>query len=292
MELLKALYKVSSPSGMEKKMIRFITRRLKRLGVDYSKDEAGNIYAVKGRADTYPCIVAHTDEVHQRHNQCFEVVELRDEVLFGYDSRSKTFAGIGADDKNGIWICLKCLEEFDLLKCAFFVGEECGCIGSNAADMTFFDDCRFVVQCDRKGGSDLIVSINGTALCSDSFIGAIAPYDYGYAPTAGLLTDVFTLKCRGLKVSCVNISCGYYNPHTDHEYTRIGELHKCLGFVSHIVSECTEVYEHISVPHPIGRYGWGYPGLFDDDRADYDFSFRGTRRYPPASPHPSNQNSL
>ena len=94
-------------------------------------------------------------------------------MIVGYDHKRKRMTGIGADDKNGIWICLKCLEDFKAVKCAFFVQEEVGCIGSGHADMSFFSDCRFVIQCDRKGNGDMVTQINGMKLCSNDFISAI-----------------------------------------------------------------------------------------------------------------------
>ena len=126
----------------------------------------------------------------------------------------------------------------------FFVGEEIGCVGSRKASMRFFRDCRFVIQCDRKGNSDIVTSINGTSLCSDAFIEAIKPEDHGYSECHGLLTDVLTLKQRGLSVSCINLSCGYYNPHTDKEVTILADLMKCYEFVRHIIRTHTEVSEH------------------------------------------------
>ena len=33
-----------------------------------------------------------------------------------------------------------------------------GSIGSGHADMSFFSDCRFVIQCDRKGNADLLIT--------------------------------------------------------------------------------------------------------------------------------------
>lgn len=240
-------------------MIRFIAGRLEMLGVDYHVDRLGNIYATKGVAESYPCLIAHTDEVHQRHGGGFEIVNHRNEVLFGYDRRTKTLAGIGADDKNGIWVCLKCLEEFDVLKCVFFVDEERGSLGSVAADMRFFDDCRFAVQCDRKSNGDFVTSINGLGLCSEEFIRAANPPRYGYAPTYGLHTDVFMLKSLGLEISCVNVSCGYYDPHTNHEHTDIRDLYKCLRFVRHIVTDCTKVYKHKpAVRQNYGTFRWGF----------------------------------
>ncbi len=47
-----------------------------------------------------------------------------------------------------------------------------GCIGSGHADMSFFSDCRFVIQCDRKGNGDMVTQINGMKLCSNDFISA------------------------------------------------------------------------------------------------------------------------
>lgn len=290
MELLKELYNISSPSHKEKKMIKFITAKLKEMGVSYRIDKVGNIFATKGDSQTYPCVVSHTDEVHRRSKTGYEVVSIRDEIIFGYSSTMRDFCGIGADDKNGIWICLKCLEEFDELKCAFFVGEEVGCTGSRYADMSFFEDCRFVLQCDRKGNSDLITSISGTDLCSAEFLDAVSPKDYRYSTTHGMMTDVMTLKERGLAISCVNISCGYYNPHTANEMTKVDDLYKCQDFVRHIIMNCTEVYTHtytarkrMSVDSYMSRYfsaqeDWGMQYRVLDTGTPYQQQRRAMRR--------------
>lgn len=67
------------------------------------------------------------------------------------------------------------------MKCAFFVGEETGCVGSGRAEMDFFNDCCFVIQCDRMGNSDIVTRINCTPLCSEEFIMAVEPEKYGYS---------------------------------------------------------------------------------------------------------------
>lgn len=268
MELLTDLYKISSPSRKEKDMIRFITARLDAMSVPYELDKYGNIYATKGKSKTYPCVVSHTDEVHPKRSKGYEVVNFRNEIIFGYDAHQKHLLGIGADDKNGIWVCLKCLEEYEHMKCAFFMGEEEGCIGSNRANMAFFDDCRYVLQCDRKGNSDIITSISGTELCSEDFLSDIHLSDHGYKVTHGLQTDVAVLKKRGLEVSCVNLSCGYYNPHSHEEYTNIEDLYKCYRFVQHIIENCTENYPHHYNPYR----GWfvGYNTYYPYSRM-FDF---------------------
>lgn len=242
MKLLKQLYQIASPSRGEQKMIEFITNYITNLGCVCWTDRYGNVYAVKGESDTYPCVVSHTDEVHQR-SRGFQVKE-SEGIIFGYNKRKKTFHGIGADDKNGIWVCLNALAEFPVMKCAFFVSEEVGCVGSSSADMSFFDDCRFVIQCDRRGKNDFINYAGMTELCSTQFMDAIPMAQYGYVPTRGLMTDVMELKERGLAVSACNLSCGYYNPHSNSELTVIKDLLNCYGLVRYIVLNCTDVYPH------------------------------------------------
>ena len=288
MQLLLDLYKISSPSRKEKDMIRFIISKLEEMSIPYEVDRYGNIYATKGNAETYPCVVSHTDEVHPKRSKGYEVVNFRDAIILGYDTHKKHFVGIGADDKNGIWICLKCLEEYEYIKCAFFMGEEEGCIGSNRANMAFFDDCRYVLQCDRKGNNDFITSISGVELCSDDFIKDINLPGHGYKINQGMQTDVAVLKQRGLDVSCVNISCGYYNPHTNEEYTKITDLNKCHQLVKHIIETCTDQYVHHYTPYRsfFGRYGFHYPyGMersfdFEDDDSMFFQSRRQLKNQP------------
>ena len=207
-------------------------------------DQIGNIYVTKGEADTYPCLAAHLDQVQRLHSKDFEAIETRD-IIIGFSRKNKRQEGLGADDKVGVWINLKCLLKFDHLKAVFFVGEETGCVGSGKCDMTFFDDCRFVIQCDRRNGNDLITTIGGwTQLCSPEFIKDIHPELFGYKEEQGLITDVGELKERGLKVSAINLSCGYYEPHTDREFVIKSEVVNCLAFVEHIITTCTKVYHH------------------------------------------------
>lgn len=244
MELLQQLYKIHSPSKGEKKMRKFIKDWIRRNVPDaiVNVDKTGNVYVVRGESESYPCIVSHMDQVQTKHEKDFKCF-IVDGKVFGFSPSAMEMRGLGADDKNGIWVCLKCLAKYDVMKCAFFVGEEIGCIGSDAADMEFFDDARYVLQCDRRNGGDFITSIWGS-LCSKEFIEATGYKEFGYKETNGLSTDVGTLKDNGLKVSCVNMSCGYYKPHTDEEYTVVSELKNCLAFVEHIVESCTKVYPH------------------------------------------------
>lgn len=269
MDRLMALYNIASPSGREKPIIRFITAELKRMGISHTTDKMGNIYAVKGagkEGQTYPCVVAHTDEVHHHKTGTYSAYMVNGSMIVGYSHKLKKMTGIGADDKNGIWICLKCLESFKVMKCAFFVQEETGCVGSGFADMGFFADCRFVIQCDRKGKRDIITDIHSTRLCSDEFLQKTTPGKYGYREERGMSTDVYTLKQRGLEISCVNLSCGYYQPHTDNEHTIVEDLYNCYRFVRHIIRCHKSVSTHKEKKRPVSHFrdnygpdsGYGY----------------------------------
>lgn len=257
-QLLKRLYSIYSPSGKEQGMIRFLCSYIRTLPGDItlSQDRYGNLYVVKGKNDTYPCLVSHIDQVpHCNHSKDFKAIETG-EIIFGYSPEKRRFENLGADDKNGIFICLECLEKYDVLKVVFFREEEIGCRGSSEAYMPFFDDARFVIQPDRKGNSDLVTWINCSELCSGQFLEAIKPEKWKYREQSGLMTDILILKENGLNASCINLSCGYYNPHSDEEITVKKDLQKCLLFVEHVIENCTGVYPHKWTNHAYNCYGY------------------------------------
>lgn len=288
-KLLKKLYSINSPSGKETDMENFVIEYVSRIsGVNFWSDQKGNIYAEKRGSEIgseFPCIVAHLDEVHTRDFGCHYSTQRVGGILFGFDLSTDSFVGCGADDKNGIFIALSCLEKYDHIKVAFFVEEEIGCRGSSAADMSFFKDCRFVLQADRRNGSDFISRASFVDLCSAEFIADVNMEKFGYKEATGSMTDVMTLKENGLEVSCCNLSCGYYNPHTENEYTKIYELNNCLDFVQSIIEGCTKVYKHnydgLGKWDGYGKwdsYGkWGYEetdwGLDESKYLDYEKTY-------------------
>lgn len=285
MELLEKLYAIHSPSGGEKPMRKFIRKWVTNNieGVELHYDNVGNMYFTKGKCDTYPCVVAHLDQVQSKHSADFTTF-VHEGVIYGWSPSSNQQEGLGADDKNGIWIALKCLERFDVLKVAFFNSEEIGCVGSRSAEMDFFKDCRFIIQPDRRGAHDLITEICYSDICSDEFKKDLDAELFGYVATNGLMTDVLELSERGVGLSCINVSCGYYEPHTNNETTRIEDLVNCYNFVAHIIGKCTKVYPHqyeeYTYTHYKSTYGGGianrvYPRDFsyDDDYYGYMYGY-------------------
>ena len=264
MELLKQLFSIHSKSGKEGKIRKFIWNWVRQTVPDakIECDKPGNLYITKGKSATYPCIVAHMDQVQERHSKDFIAYEAED-IIIGFSPKHKEQQGLGADDKCGLWIGLKCLQNFDCLKLAFFVGEEVGCKGSGLANMAFFDDCRFVIEPDRKGAEDLITQIGWTPLCSDDFLKDIGFKKFGYKETDGMMTDIEALKDKGLMLSCINVSCGYYKPHSNEEFVYKPALLNCLAFVEHIIKTCTKVYPHVDNTSYYERQNY-YGDIYDD----------------------------
>lgn len=255
-------------------MRKFIKRYIrKNCGeCEIVQDVHGNVFVTKGDADSYPCLASHIDQVQHKHSKDFEIVEGKD-VVFGYSAKSREQQGLGADDKNGIWICLECLREFSALKVAFFVGEEVGCVGSSSCDLKFFSDCRYVIEPDRMHGHDLITSMSVGAVCSDEFAKALCAEQYGYKEAHGSITDVGELVERGVGISCLNLSCGYYQAHTSEEFTVLSELQNCLNFVCHVIDTLTEKV------YPFEYVGWysGYQSYYPY-KGFYDYYGNGCSR--------------
>lgn len=268
-DLLFQLYAIHSPSGNTKKMRKYLKKQASMRGATkIEQDSFGNIFITKGTSMTYPCLAAHVDQVQQNHSKDFTVFE-KDGIAFGWSSKSMAQQGLGADDKNGIFICLECLEKYDVIKIAFFVDEEVGCVGSSKCDLSFFKDCRFIIEPDRMGGYDLITSMCCGQVCSKDFIASLGANIFGFTEECGTITDVGELVERGVGISCLNVSCGYYNPHSDKEVTNLAELVNCLNFVCDVIENCVDVYPFEHVPYYYNSTGTKYQGSSKDFWDDY-----------------------
>lgn len=247
MQLLRRLYGIHSLTGFEWPMIQFIREQVGEHIPEATVrfDKLGNLYISKGEAGVgYPTLACHLDQVQRLHSDDYEVRE-EDGTLYGWSEQNQLREGLGADDKNGIWVCLRCLEECPRLKVFMAVGEEKGCIGSNRADMSFFADSLYVLEPDCKGGTEIHTNLRGIPCASDDFEKTLQLEQYGYVITDGKTSDILALTLNNIGVSCANIPAGYYQPHKDDEYTVVAELEKCLSFVRNIVTTLDRRFPHI-----------------------------------------------
>ena len=245
--LLLQLYAIYSKTGCEWQMIQFVReyvgKHIPEATVRF--DKLGNLYITKGEAGVgYPTLACHLDQVQKLHSEDFEVKE-EDGILYGWSEQNQRREGLGADDKNGIYICLRCLVECPRLKVFMAVGEEKGCIGSHHADMSFFADSLYVLEPDCKGGVEVHTNLKEIPCASEEFIDVLQLEANGYTLTDGKGSDIFALTLNGIGVSCANIPAGYHNPHKDDEYTVIAELEHTLRYILHFVITVHERFSHI-----------------------------------------------
>ena len=141
LSLLKSVLSVPTKTYKEEKMINFLVEWLMANNLPYRVDSQGNIYVTKDDGTPkdknfyYPCVVAHTDTVHE-----IDSINIKEEMLKNYQGEKKLSlkayndqgkpTGIGGDNKCGVFACLELLKELPNLKASFFVSEETGCHGS------------------------------------------------------------------------------------------------------------------------------------------------------------------
>jgi hypothetical protein len=183
------------------------------------------------------------DTVHDIYSG-FTVREIDDKLfaLQNYGKKNVSKAGIGGDDKVGVFIALEMLKTFDNIKVAFFTNEEVGCVGSNAVDLEWFKDTAFVLQGDRRGNNEIIYSDMNGVVASDEFMNDTKPIatKHGYVfSDQGSYTDATTMSGNGLCVSAYNIACGYYKAHTIDEYVVISDVEKSLNLFIDIIQQLT-----------------------------------------------------
>jgi len=257
---LSSVLRVQSSSRNYKEMALFILDRINAIDpkIKVSADEHGNIYAAKGEVDNnntfFPAFACHTDTVHNIIEGYKIARTKKNHLWFAYKiEKDGTIdqLGIGGDDKCGIFICLRLLEKLDVVKCAFFADEEMGCVGSNKADLKWFNDCRYVIQVDRQTRvecptNDLVFEASQVPLASASFMHDVRKLakEFEYKEVHGGLTDVVALKRNGLGISCMNMSVGYYAPHSDYEIVSTAKLLTAFNFCMSIAKICTSKYPH------------------------------------------------
>ena len=269
-ELLSKLYAIHAPTGNEWPLICFIREYVSTHipETEVRLDRLGNLYVEKKGVqegqevqEGYPTLVCHLDQVQTLHSDDFEVRQDGD-MIYGWSEQNQRREGLGADDKNGIFVCLRCLEECPRLKAFMAVGEEKGCIGSNRADMSFFSDSLYILEPDCKGGEEIHTVLRGIPCASHDFEQALlaansSPFPQHsslfthhsslfspYIITPGKTSDILALTLNDIGVSCANIPSGYHQPHKDDEYTVISELDHTLAYVLHFVKSLQHSYPH------------------------------------------------
>ena len=282
LSLLKEMYKIRSYSGSEEPMRELIRKTLNELKVPFTEQD-GNILGLN--YPNKPLLNAHMDMVNtgwgyedvssppdlfkiddtacirlykkgSSNSVNTSVVSMSYWDRWREQSRSslpsynkETQVSLGADDKNGIWVILSLLAEKVEFNFAFFHGEEVGCVGSRKAMAnpligTFIEkNCPYAITIDRRNSGDIIGWGQKYCVTLDDRLETFSnKHGFNYVCASGLSSDAGPISQA---CEAVNISCGYYEPHTYREYTNLNELWNTRMFVKKVLEEFT--FEPISL---------------------------------------------
>ncbi len=209
------LIKNTCPHGDERYLKPYLPK-------DHETDEHGNYFYVIGENPT-TMFTCHLDTVGKKAKVTHYI---KDDII---STDGKTI--LGADDKAGMVVMLYMIEHKIPGLYYFFLGEECGCVGSgnlsdNWSTSKFSDTITKVVSFDRRGTTSIITHQWMGRCCSDEFGIELARRLNSTGnglnmklDDTGLLTD--SAQFMELVSECTNISVGYRNEHTVNETLNI-----------------------------------------------------------------------
>ena len=267
--VLKRMYTILSPSGKEHNLLGYVKSVLNRLKIPFNEGAQGEIYNI---SPNKPLLCAHTDQVQR--DRCDFVVQFKN-YIYGMGGHTQT--GLGADDKNGIWIVLNLVKQFGVENVSFLFStmEEVG--GMTDAFMRGLGEditktIPYALIFDRKGSGDIIGASNDYCMKDLETDLAELGKEFGYKPCAGVWSDCDHISNY---VPCVNLSCGYYMPHTDKEYTDVNELINALDFGVKIIKTLNKVYDRVTKEpdtfYMQGKtFGWSMPSRFKTREVGHD----------------------
>lgn len=200
----------------------------KKEDIDY--DEYGNIFiGFNDNTVGLPILVAHTDNVLCENKE--PVFDLSKRYIKGMKN------GIGFDDKAGIIAIISLWQHYknQRFRIIFPADEETGGDGAKMIDPAIYSDAKWILELDRKGNKDVIQTSGTTRLCSDEFVEKWE--EMGYKRATGTFTDVNVFKPNAHWINMMNISIGYYNPHTDSEYLDTVAFEKIVNDVAKFIDK-------------------------------------------------------
>lgn len=225
------------PHGYEYKIVSFIKSCFPTQ--NFIKDDFDNLYLIIPKKDgTYSdtMFTSHMDTINNytgkatmnnfnlntkvNINECKQITHVFEKDFIKTDGNTN----LGADDKAGIVIMLELIEKNIPGLYYFFVGEECGCVGSGALSKIMHNltlpKINKVISFDRRGYDGIITHQLSGRTASDEFAQEFAnrlnEFGFWYKPDpTGIYTD--SAEFAYDIPECTNISVGYFNEHTLYE---------------------------------------------------------------------------
>lgn len=203
-----------------------LVSELNRMGYR-TQTKKGFIYA---EGNIPVMLVAHLDTVHRRTVKT---------ICYSHDGRIiMSPEGIGGDDRAGVYMVLQIIREH---RChvLFCEDEECGGIGaSKFVGSKIKLEINYIVELDRRGCDDAVFYD-----CDNPDFTKFVT-DFGFVEDFGSFSDI-SIIAPGLGIAAVNISAGYYNEHTQHEYVDIEAVRKNIDRVGMMISTTSNRFDYM-----------------------------------------------
>lgn len=184
----------------------------------------GYVYA----QGTFPVLlVAHLDTVHENLPN-----------IIMYDKKSGSLSspqGIGGDDRCGVYMILQVIKKYNC-SVLFCEDEECGGIGAMKFIRTQLAqglDFNYIIEFDRQGCNDAVFYN-----CYNEEFEDFITKDF-YKASWGTFSDI-SILAPFFGCAAVNLSCGYYKPHTKNEYVVLSEMEESINAACGILERTTE----------------------------------------------------
>jgi hypothetical protein len=276
-EVFIELTKNTYPHGSE----NIIADKMFKLGLfpeGIDMDEHGNYFCKIGESRTI--FASHLDTVSKVHEPVTHVLD-------GFIIKTDGTTTLGADDKAGVTILTWMMKNEIPGLYYFFIGEECGCIGSSAAAKSGdFKDYDRIISFDRRATTSIITHQSWSRCCSDAFADAFCDElnksGLSYVKDDG---GVYTDSAEFVDIipECTNVSVGYYKEHTFNESQDIEHLVKLADACLKVDWENLPTKRDPLVYEAKGstKTNWGgiYSGSrFDEWDDDEDIDWHGSRR--------------
>ena len=188
-------------------------------------------------------LLAHLDTVHEKPVK---------HICMSFDKNIlMSPQGIGGDDRCGVYAIVKAHEASPVKPWLLFTcDEEIGGVGADIfADNhskgnlpTSLDTLKLLIEIDRKGSKDAVYYN-----CDNSEFEAYI-ISKGFVTAYGSFSDI-SIIAPELGVAAVNLSSGYYNAHTLHEYINRKQLEAVIRSIIGIIADAAKPdfprYEYI-----------------------------------------------
>ena len=249
-KLLQSLVGLTQ-AGLKDTLGRFLAKRYKK--VVNAKEY---IYA---QGNIPIALVAHMDTV-------FKSPPDPDEIF--YDKQKGVVwscAGLGADDRAGVFAILRIIQRGYLPTVIFTTDEEIGGGGASALVRDFPQaPCRlsYIIELDRRGINDCVFY----QCDNDEFVKYVE--SFGFEENWGTFTDI-SIICPKWKIAGVNLSVGYEDEHDYIERLYVRHLYKTINRVIKMLLCAADApeFEYVESTLPFNWASW--VGTLSEGDFDY-----------------------